>query len=67
LAAARFGDWNPKHFLDVAEMTFALAIWYDWLFDQLDTNLRGEAIGVVHARPSHFLNGFDYLGPSVPG
>jgi hypothetical protein len=26
LAAARFSDWNPSHFLDVAEMTFALAI-----------------------------------------
>ena len=42
LAAARFGDWNPKHFLDVAEMTFALAIGYDWLFDQLDKASRVE-------------------------
>ena len=30
LTAARFEDWNPSHFLDVAEMTFALAIGYDW-------------------------------------
>jgi len=36
LAAARFTDWNPSHFLDVAEMTFALAIGYDWLYHQLD-------------------------------
>jgi hypothetical protein len=35
LAAAAFSDWNPKHFLDVAEMTNALAIGYDWLFDFL--------------------------------
>jgi hypothetical protein len=36
LAAARFSDWNPSHFLDVAEMTFALALGYDWLYGQLD-------------------------------
>jgi len=35
LAAAAFPDWNPKHFLDTAEMTHALAIGYDWLFDVL--------------------------------
>ncbi|MFZ2640381.1 MAG: heparinase II/III family protein [Verrucomicrobiia bacterium] len=35
LAAAAFQDWNPRHFLDVAEMTCALAIGYDWLFDFL--------------------------------
>ena len=32
LAAAAFPDWNPSHFLDVAEMTNALAIGYDWLY-----------------------------------
>ncbi|GAA4307685.1 heparinase II/III domain-containing protein [Compostibacter hankyongensis] len=32
-AASRFPDWNPKHFLDVGEMTFAFALGYDWLFD----------------------------------
>ena len=42
LAAARFRDWNPSHFLDVAEMTFALAVGYDWLFDQLDEASRTE-------------------------
>lgn len=35
LAAAAFKDWNPPHFLDTAEMTCALAIGYDWLFDTL--------------------------------
>ena len=29
---ASFPDWNPDHFLDVAEMTAALAIGYDWNF-----------------------------------
>lgn len=35
LKAASFTDWNPSHFLDVGEMTMALAIGYDWLFPQL--------------------------------
>jgi Heparinase II/III-like protein len=32
-AAANFPDWNPRHFLDTAEMTHAFAIAYDWLYD----------------------------------
>ncbi len=40
LAAAAFPDWNPAHFLDVGEMTFALAIGYDWLYDGLDAEAR---------------------------
>ena len=35
LVAAGFKDWNPRHFLDTAEMTTALAIGYDWLYDQI--------------------------------
>lgn len=34
-AAAAFRDWNPSHFLDVAEMTCALGIGYDWLYAAL--------------------------------
>src|SRR5574340_1265201 len=34
-AAAAFPDWNPKHFLDTAEMTHAFAIGYDWLYGAL--------------------------------
>ena len=40
LAAAAFTDWNPSHFLDVSEMTAALAIGYDWLYDVLDPEAR---------------------------
>ncbi|RME95169.1 MAG: hypothetical protein D6766_03960, partial [Verrucomicrobia bacterium] len=43
LAAAEFTDWNPNHFLDVAEMAFGLAVGYDWLYDQLRPEAR-EAI-----------------------
>jgi hypothetical protein len=39
-AIAGFSDWNPSHFLDVAEMTMAMAIGYDWLYDQLSPAAR---------------------------
>ena len=35
LTVAKFSDFNPSHFLDVAEMTTALAIGYDWLYADL--------------------------------
>lgn len=35
LAISAFSDWNPSHFLDVAEMTLALSIGYDWLYNNL--------------------------------
>ncbi len=37
LAISHFSDWNPTHFLDVAEMTMAMAIGYDWLFENLSS------------------------------
>lgn len=39
-AIATFEDWNPSHFLDVAEMTLAAAIGTDWLYAELDDELR---------------------------
>ncbi|MBQ7191068.1 MAG: heparinase II/III family protein [Kiritimatiellae bacterium] len=42
LAVARFSDWNPSHFLDVAEMSLATAIGYDWLYNELDAAAREE-------------------------
>lgn len=32
-AVCNFADWHPAHFLDTAEMTLAVAICYDWLYD----------------------------------
>ncbi len=34
LAACTMADWNPSHFLDTAEMSAAVAIGYDWLYEQ---------------------------------
>lgn len=35
LAVCEFKDWNPSHFLDVAEMCMAVSIGYDWLYSSL--------------------------------
>lgn len=40
LTIAAFSDWNPSHFLDVAEMTMAMAIGYDWLHGALSETSR---------------------------
>lgn len=40
LAVSAFSDWNPSHFLDVAEMTMAVAIGYDWLYNDLSKDSR---------------------------
>lgn len=55
LAVSAFEDWNPTHFLDVAEMTMAVAIGYDWLFDELPEDSRKtirEAIITKGINPS---------------
>jgi len=41
-AVSRFVDWNPSHFLDVAEMTMACAIGYDWLHGVLSDDTRQQ-------------------------
>lgn len=39
-SAAAFRDWNPGHFQDVAEITHAFAIGYDWLYPGLSEQER---------------------------
>jgi hypothetical protein len=55
LAVSGFSDWNPSHFLDVAEMTMAVSIGYDWLYNGLKTESRDiikEAIIEKGLKPS---------------
>lgn len=52
---SRFHDWNPSHFLDVAEMALALAIGYDWLHHHLgkdEKEIVAEALLEKGIRPS---------------
>ncbi len=40
LAVCAFEDWNPSHFLDVAEMTHAVGLGYDWTYSVMDDATR---------------------------
>lgn len=54
-AAAGFKDWNPRHFLDTAEMTHAFAIGYDWLYDYWTPERRQvlvKAVGELGFKPA---------------
>jgi len=39
-AVSKFPDWNPKHFLDIGEMTNAFAMGYDWMYSYLNEDQR---------------------------
>ena len=43
----QFKDWNPSHFLDTAEMTFAVSIGYDWLHDRWTESQRQQLAGAI--------------------
>ncbi len=56
LAVCNFSDWNPSHFLDVVEINFAVAIGYDWLYNDLPASERAlirQAILVKGIAPSY--------------
>jgi len=50
LAMAAFTDWNPSHFLDVGEMTLAMAIGYDWIYHTLNATSRTIIVSAIKAK-----------------
>ncbi len=42
-----FPDWNPSHYLDVAEMCLGVSIAYDWLYDSLSSDVRSLACEAI--------------------
>lgn len=40
LSVCKFSNWNPSHFLDTVEMTFAVSLGYNWLYDNLMKDTR---------------------------
>lgn len=47
IAVCNFSDWNPSHYLDVAEMAMAVAIAIDWGYDQLPESTINLAINAL--------------------
>lgn len=53
LAVSAFTDWNPSHYLDVAEMTTGLALGYDWLYHDLPANERATLCRAIVDKGRH--------------
>ena len=55
-----FKDWNPYHFLDVGEMTCAVGLAYDWIYECMSEE---EKSGIRAAIVKHGFNAVmdDYL------
>ena len=47
LAVCSFSDWNPSHYLDVGEMTMALAFALDWTAGDLPKSTIDKAIKAI--------------------
>jgi hypothetical protein len=65
LTVAAFPDWNPSHFLDVAEMSHAVGVGYDWLYDHLsegDRNTIRQALIRHGLQPG--VDAYNGEGPS---
>lgn len=42
-----YPTWNPKHYLDVAEMTTAVAVAYDWTYNDLSPETRKVVVTAI--------------------
>lgn len=50
LYVCNFPNWNRKHFLDTAEMTTAVAVAYDWLYDVLPEETKNKVAATIRKR-----------------
>ncbi|MBE7050515.1 MAG: hypothetical protein E7394_07075 [Ruminococcaceae bacterium] len=47
MTVCAFPDWNSRHFLDVGEMSAAVALGYDWCYDSFTENQRETVKNVL--------------------
>lgn len=47
LDVCSFESWNPRHYLDVAEMATGVALAYDWLYYDLKKTTKAEVVRVL--------------------
>jgi hypothetical protein len=45
-----FPDWNPRHYLDVGEMTLGMSIGLDWFWDDLSSNQRNHFLDALEKK-----------------
>jgi hypothetical protein len=64
VAVCNFTDWNPSHFLDVAEMSMAVAIAVDWIGKYLPKSTVDLALNTLIEKginPSYAANGMGWI------
>lgn len=53
-----FPDWNPSHYLDCAEMSAAVAIGYDWLYNELQDSTKSNVRKALQSKAfDTYMNG----------
>ena len=63
LEVCAFKDWNPSHFLDTAEMSNAVGVGYDWLYDYLNADDRRTIVaGLIENGLKPGLEAYDKGG-----
>ncbi|MDQ8182608.1 heparinase II/III family protein [Pelagicoccus sp. SDUM812005] len=50
VAVSRFSDWNPSHFLDVAEMALGVSLALDWAGEAMDSDVRALAEAALYEK-----------------
>ena len=66
-AVAAFPDWNPRHFLDTAEMTAAVAVGYDWCHDYWRPTQRAQLRDAIYDHAlSEALPGYRGVDDEIP-
>lgn len=59
-----YPDWDPKHYLDTAEMATAVAIAYDWLYDVLPQTTKDIVKRCLYERAvTRVLSEYEKGGP----
>lgn len=53
-----FPDWNPSHYLDCAEMSAAVSIGYDWLYNELQDSTKANVRKALQSKAfDTYMNG----------
>lgn len=73
----KFQDWHPNHFLDTAEMTYSVALGYNWMYDYLSKEEKdiiqkaiinnGLIAGISSQYTSQFVNKNNNWNPICNG
>lgn len=59
-----YPNWNPRHYLDVAEMTTAVSIAYDWLYNVLSPEVKELVVKSIKEKAlTHAVKEYEKGGP----